>query len=137
MTGVVTFEQLQWIIGLIMAAGCGVAGFLFWVYRIVVGLRREFEAELAERDTAAQLEKERAKLIEGELRRELSEYKVVVSEKYATKHGVTDAVGRMEQAIERLTSMVHDSVRDITGRMDRILEARDGPAPRSRPRSGG
>lgn len=136
MTGVVTFEQLQWIIGLIIAAGCGVAGFLFWVYRIVVALRGEFNAQIRERDTAGQLERERAKLIESELAKELSEYKVLVAERYATKDGVTAAVGRMEQAIERLTSMVHESVERITNRMDRILEGRDAQAPRSRPRSG-
>lgn len=136
MTGMVTFEQLQWIIGLIIAAGCGVAGFLFWVYRIVIGLRQEFNAQIRERDTAGQLEKERAKLIESELAKELSEYKVLVAERYATKDGVTAAVGRMEQAIERLTSMVHESVERITNRMDRILEGRDSPSPRSRTRSG-
>lgn len=134
MTGVVTFEQLQWIIGIISVAGGIVAIFLFWVYRIVVGIRTEFSRQLAERDTAGQLETSRAKVVEETLRREFNEYQIKVAEKYATKEGVTQAIDRMEGAIEKLTTMVHDSVERITSRMDRILESRDSPPPPTRPR---
>jgi hypothetical protein len=119
-TGTVTFEQLAWIVGIITLAGGAVAGFLFWVWRIVEGQRRE----LKERDTAAQLEKERAKLIEQELRKEISDFRIHAAQTFATKDGVTAAVGRMEQAIEKLSSLVHESVERITARMDRILDSR-------------
>lgn len=130
MTGLVTIEQLAWIAGIITISGSAVAGFLFWVWRLVVGLQRAFDAELKERDTAAQLEKERAKLIEQELRKEFNEYRVHASERFATKDGVTQAVGRMEQAIEKLTTLVHESVERITTRMDRILDGRNDPPSR-------
>lgn len=133
MTGAVTYEQLTWIIGIIVVAGGVVAGFLIWLWRLFKG----FEDALSERDTAAQLEKERAKLVEEQLRQALADYKVQVAEKYATKEGVTQAVGRMETAIEKLSSLVHESVERITSRMDRILDGRvEAPPPRSR-RSGG
>ena len=127
MTGAPTWDQLSWIIGLIITAGTIVTIFLGWVYTIVSGLRREFS-------TAAQLEKERAKLMEDELRRDLAEYKLHVAEKYATKDGVTAAVGRMEVAIEKLSAMVHDSVERITNRMDRLLDGRDQQTTRRTPR---
>lgn len=138
MTGAVTYEQLYAILGLMGAAGGAVAGFLFWVWRLVVGVRKDFAAQLRERDTAAQLETERAKMIEQVLRESLSAYQVQVAEKYATKEGVTVAVGRMESAIEKLSTLVHESVERITSRMDRILERNDAPpAQRSRGRTPG
>jgi hypothetical protein len=126
MTGAVSWEVLIWIVGLMLAAGGIVAGFLFWVWRIVAG----FNTALDERDTAAQLEKERAKMVEEELRRDLNDYKVQVADKYATKDGVSSAVGRVESSVERIGSMVHDSVERLTNRLDRILEHRsENPTP--------
>lgn len=121
MTGAVQWDVLIWVVGLMWGAGTVVAGFLFWVWRLVSG----FNKVLAERDTVAQLEKERAKLVEAELRKELHEFKVHASETFATKEGVTAAVGRVEQAIERLTQ-----------RIDRVLEAQAHHPP-PRPRAGG
>lgn len=118
MTGAVTWEVLVWVVGVITIAGGTVAGFLFWVWRLVSA----FNAKLAERDTAAQLEKERAKLAEETLRREFNEYKIHAAEKYATKDGVTQAIGRMEAAVEKLTGQVHDAVERLTARLDRMLE---------------
>ncbi len=120
MTGAVSWEVLIWVIGLIFAAGAAVAGFLFWVWRLV----SSFNSQLDERDTAAQLEKERAKMVEEELRRDLNDYKVHVADKYATKDGVSAAVGRVEISVERIGTMVHDSVERLTNRLDRILEHR-------------
>lgn len=122
MTGLVTWEVLVWVVGIVFAAGLAVAGFLLWVWRLV----SRFNDALAERDSAAQLEKERAKMIEQDIRNELNEYRVHVAEKFATKDGVTQAIGRMEAAVERLTSQVHDAVERLTDRLDRIFE-RDGP----------
>lgn len=131
MTGAVSWEVLMWVVGLVVAAGSVVAGFLFWVWRIVSG----FNHALDERDTAAQLEKERAKMVEEELRRDLNDYKVQVADKYATKDGVTTAVGRVESSVERIGAMVHDSVERLTNRLDRILEHRSEQPPPPR-RSG-
>lgn len=116
MSGAVQWEVLTWVVGLMIAAGMCVAGFLFWVYRLVVGFNRA----LAERDASALLEKERAKLVEGQLREELHEFKIHASETFATKEGVTAAVGRVEQAVDRLTS-----------RIDRLLEAQAGARTRT------
>jgi hypothetical protein len=122
MTGAVSWEVLIWVVSLIFGAGAAVAGFLFWVWRIVVGFNRALD----ERDTAAQLEKERAKLVEEDLRRELSDYKIHAAERFATKDGVTQAIGRMESAVERLTTQVHDAVERLTTRLDRMLEREPG-----------
>jgi hypothetical protein len=119
----------MWVVGLVIAAGGVVAGFLILVYRIISGLR----GEMAERDSAAQLEKERAKLVEDELRRDLSDYKVHAAEKFATKDGVSQAVTRMEGSIQNLANQVEGAVDRLTGRIDKLL---DGPAPASRRRTG-
>lgn len=126
MTGSVSWEVLIWVVGLMITAGGVVAGFLIIVYRLVSGLR----GEMAERDTAAHLEKERAKMVEEELRRDFNDFKVQVAEKYATKDGVTTAVSRVESSVERIGTMVHDSVERLTNRLDRILEHRsEQPTP--------
>lgn len=127
MTGVVTVEQLTWIIGVIAMAGGAVAGFLIWVYRIVMALRGDFARQLAELDSVARLEMERAKLVEQQLRDELAAYRIHAAERFATKDGVTQAIGRMESAIEKLTTQVHDAIERITSRMDRILDGRADP----------
>lgn len=126
MTGVVTFEALYWVIGLIVAAGGVVAGFLFWVYRLV----QAFNKALGERDTAAQLEKERAKLVEDELRRELNDYKVHVAEKFATKDGVTAAVNRVEGSIQNIATQVENAVDRLTARIDKLLDNNRHPPTR-------
>lgn len=131
MTGAVTWEGISAVVAVVFIAGSGVAGFLFWVWRIVVGLKREFAEQLKERDTAAQLEKERAKLVEEELRKQLSAYQVHAAERFATKDGVTQMGQRLETALEKLTTMVHESVERITSRVDRLLDARkDDPRAR-------
>lgn len=118
MTGAVSWEVLIWVVAVIFAAGSAVAGFLFWVWRLMSG----FNKALDERDAAAGLEKERAKLVEEDIRRELGDYKVHAAETFATKEGVSAAVGRVESAVDRLT-----------GRIDRLLEAQaNGPEPRRR-----
>jgi hypothetical protein len=138
-TGTVTFEQLAWVVSIIIFAGGAVAGFLLWVWRIVVGIKRDFAAELGvleaslkERDNAAQLEKERAKIIEEQLRKEFADYRVHASERYATKEGVTQMGHRLEAAIEKLTTLIHESVERITTRIDRVRDDRDPPPPRGR-----
>jgi hypothetical protein len=102
-----------------MTASLGEAA-RFWVWRLVSG----FNKARADPDTVAQLEKERAKLVEQELRRDLSEYKIHAAEHYATKEGVTQAVGRVEVSIKSLATQMESAVDRITGRTDRLL---DGP----------
>lgn len=119
MSGAVSWEVLLWVIGVMVAAGGTVAGFLIWVWKLI----GRFDKALADRDAAAGLEKERAKLVEDGLRRELNEYKVHAAETFATKEGVSAAVGRVESAVDRLTE-----------RIDRLLEAQ-ATAPPSRSRS--
>lgn len=114
MSGAVTFEQLAWIIGIICAAGTAVAVFLGWVYMLVQKLKRDAEIKID-----ATLAK--VTMIEAEH----NDYRVHVAEKFATKDGVTQAIGRMEAAVEKLSSLVHDSVERLTNRLDRILESRD------------
>jgi len=63
------------------------------------------DREWKERDSAAQLEKERAKLVEADIRRELSDYQIHAAEKYATKDGVTAAVTRVEASIQNLARL--------------------------------
>lgn len=128
MTGAVSWEVLLWVVGLMIAAGGVVAGFLIIVYRLVSGLR----AEMGERDSAAQLEKERAKMVEEELRRDLSDYKVHAAERFATKDGVTAAVTRVEASIQNLANQVEGSVDRLTVRIDKLLDNRSGASPRSR-----
>lgn len=123
--------RLYWVLGLVVAAGGVVAGFLIWVYRLVSTLRAEMadkqdtiDRALRERDTAAQLEKERAKLVEAEIRRDLSEYQIHAAEKYATKDGVTQAVTRVEASIQNLANQVEGSVDRLTVRIDKLLDNR-------------
>lgn len=114
MTGAVTFEQLAWIIGIIVAAGSAVAIFLGWVYFLVQKLKHDAEIKIdATLARVMQLEAEH------------NDYRVHVAEKFATKDGVTQAISRMEAAVEKLTTLVHDSVERLTNRLDRILETRD------------
>jgi len=134
-TGLVSWADFYWVLGLVVGAGGVVAGFLIWVYRLVSGLRAEMAerqelvaAALKERDTAAQLEKERAKLVEAEIKRELSEYQVHAAEKYATKDGVSQAVTRVEASIQNLANQVEGSVDRLTIRIDKLLDNRTGPA---------
>lgn len=128
MTGSVTWEVLIWVVGLIIAAGGVVTGFLFWVYRLVTA----FNKALGERDTAAQLEKERAKLVEEELRRELNDYKVHVAEKFATKDGVTAAVNRVEGSIQNIANQVENAVDRLTARIDKLLDNNNRQPPTRR-----
>lgn len=125
MTGTVTWEVLTAVVGFIIFAGLGVAGFLLWLWGVVQGLRKDFEDAMKERDTAAQIEAQRAKIAEETVARELAEYRVHAAETFATKDGVTQAVGRMETAIERLTQLIHDSIERVTNRLDRILDKSD------------
>ncbi len=122
MTGAVSWEVLSWVVGIAVAVAIGVSGFLLWVWGVVKGLREEFDAELTARDAAikdASLKAEainaRATLMEGELRKEIADYKQHAGETFATKEGVSVAVQRVEQAVDRLT-----------GRIDRLLERRPG-----------
>lgn len=110
--------MLLWVVGIIGAAGMGVAGFLFWVWRLVQGLRAEWEEELKARDL--RLEALLARL--NAMQAEHNEYRVHVAEKFATKDGVTQAITRMEAAVEELTRQVHDAVERLTTRLDRVLE---------------
>lgn len=126
MTGLVDWGQLIWVVGLVLSAGGGVAAFLFWVYRLVQGLR----SEMRERDSAAQLEKERAKMVEDELRRELNDYKVHVAEKFATKDGVTAAVNRVEGSIQSIATQVENAVDRLTSRIDKLLDNNRSPPTR-------
>ena len=126
MTGLVDWGQLIWVVGLVLGAGGAVAAFLFWVYRLVQGLR----AEMGERDAAALLEKERAKLVEDDLRRELNEYKVHVAERFATKDGVTAAVSRVEGSIQNIATQVENAVDRLTARIDKLLDNNRGPPTR-------
>lgn len=128
MTGFVDWGQLIWVVGLVIGAGGGVAAFLFWVYRLVQGLR----SEMSERDSAAQLEKERAKLVEDDLRRELNDYKVHVAEKFATKDGVTAAVNRVEGSIQNIATQVENAVDRLTARIDKLLDNNNRSPPTRR-----
>jgi predicted Holliday junction resolvase-like endonuclease len=138
-TGAVDWGQLIWVVSLILAAGTIVAGFLIWVYRLVSALRAEIaekqaemEMALKERDSAAHLESQRAKLVEDELRRELADYKVHAAEHFATKDGVTAAVSRVEGSIKGLATQVEGAVDRLTGRIDRLLDGPGGGTSRRR-----
>lgn len=114
MTGPVTYEQLFAFLALFAAAGGVVAGFLAWVFRIVSALRRAYTAD---RDQL-QLQIEACE-------KDVAAYKVHAAETFATKEGVSAAVGRVESAVDRLT-----------GRIDRLLEAQAHPQPPTRRGSG-
>lgn len=115
MHGVVTFDQLAWIVGLICVAGGAVAGFVFWVWRLVDSMTQKIH----ERDKQLREELQDHKT---ELEREVQEYKVYVAQNYATKDGVSSAVARLEQSVERLTTLIHEGLDRITQRMDRVLD---------------
>lgn len=125
MTGTVSWEALLWVIGVGGGAGSAVAVFLFWVFRLVQSLRKNWADDLQSRD--ARIDELEAAVTRNEA--EHNEYRVHVAEKFATKDGVTAAIGRMEAAVEKLTSQVHDAVERLTTRLDRILE-RSNDAPR-------
>lgn len=147
MTGGVTWEALVWIIGIIVAAGGVVAAFLILVWRLIStlrdemgkseqDLRTEFTSELNKRDSiledrasTSQLETERAKMVEAELRKDLDAYKVHAAETYATKQGVTLAVERVENAVGQLSDKVEKSVDRLSERIDRLLEQRSARQP--------
>jgi len=154
MSGVVSWEVLIWVVSLILAAGTIVAGFLFWVWRLVEGIKRdaakslaemeasfdqqiaELEKALKERDTTAQLEKERAKIVEDALRKELADFRQHVGETYATKEGVNTGIGRVETAVRDIAGQLRDSIGGLTGRIDQLLVAQAAagtpPAPARR-----
>lgn len=151
MSGAVSWEVLLWVVGVVIAAGGVVAGFLFWVWRLVEGIKRDasvavakleaefgeqiagLTAQLRERDTTAQLEKERAKLVEDGLRKELSDFRQHVGETYATKEGVTSGIGRVESAVKDIASQLRDSIGGLTGRIDRLLEGQAAAAAVAQP----
>jgi hypothetical protein len=124
MSGTVSWEILFWVGGLMAGAGVVVAGFLFWVWRIVSAIDARFTARMAEIALANGAETARARLAEEHIAREHAELRQHVAETYATKDGVTTAIGRMEQAMERLTSQLDASLERLTGRLDRVLETR-------------
>jgi hypothetical protein len=121
MTGAVTWEVLAWVIGIIAAAGITVAGFLFWVWRILQAAKAEQAKELSERDL--QIEAVHGRV--GQVEANFNEFRVHAAENFATKDGMTHAIGRVEAAVERLTTLVHDTVERLTDRLDRMLEARE------------
>lgn len=121
MTGAVTWEVLAWVLGIITAAGVAVAGFLFWVWRIVQTVKTEQAAELSDRDLKIEAVHARA----GQVEANFNEFRVHAAENFATKDGMLQAVGRVEAAVDRLTTLVHDTVERLTDRLDRILETRD------------
>lgn len=114
MTGPVTYEQLYAFLSLFAAAGGVVAGFLAWVFRMVSALKRAYAAD-----------RDRMQLQIETCEKDVAAYKIHVAETFATKEGVSAAVGRVESAVDRLT-----------GRIDRLLEAQAHPQPTTR-RSGG
>ena len=121
MTGTVTWEVLAWVVGLITAAGFGVAAFLFWVWRLVQAIRAENDTSLREQSLRIEAVHARA----GQAEADLNEYKVHAAERFATKDGVSQAIDRMEAAVERLTAQVHDAVERLTTRLDRMLDKRE------------
>ena len=121
MTGTVTWEVLLWVVGIVGGAGAAVAAFLFWLWGIVKALRDDFDKELEGRDLKIEAVHAKVSLQDAEF----NEYKVHAAERFATKDGVTQAIDRMEAAVERLTTQVHDAVERLTSRLDRMLENRD------------
>lgn len=101
LSGPVTYEQIFALFSVLVVAGGVVAGFLAWVWRIVAALRKKYEADRT--SLQAQID---------DLEKDLADYKVHAAETFATKEGVSAAVGRVESAVDRLT-----------GRIDRLLEA--------------
>jgi ubiquinone biosynthesis protein UbiJ len=142
-TGAVTWEAAAFFFGVVFVAGAGVAGFLIWVYRLVVGLRRDqrvdvvkLEELVRERDTVAQLERERAKLVEEGLRKMITDQAQHVAETYATKEGVQVGLGRVEKSIDRLSEQVGNAVDRLSNRLDRFMEPTAPAPPARRPRGG-
>ncbi len=108
-----TLETLLALLGALIA----LAGF-WW------GIARWVLSEFAKRDLKIEAEHARAKMAEEEVRSNLQEHKLYAAEHFATKDGVTQALDRVEAAVERLTQQVHDVVERLTDRLDRYLEKR-------------
>lgn len=120
MTGAVEWSTLLWVVGLVV----GVAGGSLAIGWQVLGW---VSAQFATRDQAIDEAKRtmdlrveavdlRAKLEEGRLAKDLSDHKLHAAEVFATKSGLTEALNR-----------VHDALDKLTGRIDALLtQNRDG-----------
>jgi hypothetical protein len=128
LTGLVTWEVLLWVVGIIVGAGVAVATFLFWVWRIVERVKNDSGNAIG--IVAGKLD-----LVETDL----ATYKQHVGETFATKDGVTLAIGRVEASVDRIGSQVDGGFERLSGRIDRLLEMRSGDASarRSSTRGGG
>jgi len=87
----------------------------------VQDLREENEQALKEQSLRIEAVHARA----GQAETDLNQYKVHAAERFATKDGVSQAIDRMEAAVERLTLQVHDAVERLTTRLDRMLDKRE------------
>jgi hypothetical protein len=139
MTGAVSWEVLSWVVGIVVAAGLGVAGFLLWLWSVVKALREEFgkevgtlhievdkELEVRDADMKAlvlriEAESARAKLIEDAILKEVGDYRAHAAETFASKEGVNAGLKRVEDALQRMGNQVDTSVKNLTDRIDRML----------------
>jgi uncharacterized protein YoxC len=138
LTGSVSWDALTWVVVIILTAGGVVAGFLLWIYgqaKAREGEVNDLFAKLEERweknlkDTALQIEAvaARCKMNDDQLARDISAYQMHVGETFATKAGVTQAVERVESAVDRFTEQMTQGFDRLTTRIDRLVENREAP----------
>jgi ubiquinone biosynthesis protein UbiJ len=125
MTGNVSWETLLWVVGIIGAAGATVAGFLFAVWRIVEGIRKDREEEMADLGLKIEAVDARAKLATEMIARDFAEYQRHAGETFATKTGVSSAVERVENSVNSIALKVENAVDRLSDRIDRLLEGRN------------
>ncbi|MBN9304135.1 MAG: hypothetical protein BGO82_17305 [Devosia sp. 67-54] len=96
MTGTVSWETLLWVIG-----SNGVVLVVAW--RILDWIGKQ----LSDRDLKIEAESARAKMIEKGLEDALAEFRTHVAERYATKDGVSDGLGRVEASLRELKDLIN------------------------------
>lgn len=128
MSGVVEWESLIWIIGVIGAAGTGVSVFLVFLYKVVKARESDLRSQFHARDEQIALLEAARKLGEERIAREFANYREHVGETFATKSGVNGAIERIEGMMMRLTERLDTSFERLMDRLDRIVDQqRPGP----------
>ena len=125
MTGLVTWENLTWIVGLIIVAGGTVAGFLIWLYRGLRDRERELDTRFETIELSISAARAELQAAMTQLADNLSKYQIHVAETFATKAGMTAAIERLEKGVDRLSKQVDDRFDRLTSRIDRLVVLTD------------
>lgn len=83
-----------------------VGGFLIALVGMGFGFWKYFEGKIERTRSDANLATEAAKLKADNIQRELSEYKVHAAETFATKSGLAESLGRVHDALDRLSDRI-------------------------------